>query len=527
VNIEEGPGAPAGAVRGASPPIQQQQQRAPQQQYQQQQPQQQYQQQQPQQRGGFNNNNNSNQYRQNVVSNRPPSGRDDYSQQIILPISKINFHVQRWTIKARVTQKSDIREFNSPKMRDGKGKLISVDLLDAQGGEIRATMFGEAVDMFAPILEVGKVYYISRGQIKAAYKKTSSLKNDFEITLDRNSGVQLCEEDDASIPAVMFSATPIARIQDLMKDEIVDVVVLVLGVSELVPINTKSGSTMKRTLQLLDSSRLTIDFALWGNHAINFDQDFRGLVGVKGAKVSDFNGRTLTSISTTQISLQPNTPEAHALGNWYEAETQGQTITLETQSLSVNSRGGGGGGGEGGGRPPRERKTFGQIKEEGLGRGKPAYFQCKGMITQIRHDAAAWYNACPTCNKKVNLTNGMWVCDNCNANFTERNCRYLVSMMANDSTGGQWLGAFNEIGEKLFGRPAAEVAQLKEDNMSNEYEAVFEAVNFKTYLFTIRAKEETYQEEQRVKCNIVDMNPLDFVAESKNLINGINQLLIA
>jgi hypothetical protein len=44
----------------------------------------------------------------------------------------------RWTIKARVTNKSDIRRWSNAK---GEGTLFSIDLLDEGGGEIRGTFF--------------------------------------------------------------------------------------------------------------------------------------------------------------------------------------------------------------------------------------------------------------------------------------------------------------------------------------------------------------------------------------------------
>jgi replication factor A1 len=46
----------------------------------------------------------------------------------IQPIKALNPYQQRWTIKARVTSKGDIKTWNNSK---GSGKLLSVDLLDA------------------------------------------------------------------------------------------------------------------------------------------------------------------------------------------------------------------------------------------------------------------------------------------------------------------------------------------------------------------------------------------------------------
>jgi replication factor A1 len=61
----------------------------------------------------------------------------------------------RWTIKARVTQRTDIKHWSNQR---GEGKLFSVTLMD-ETGEIRATGFNEAVDSFFNVLEEGKVSF--------------------------------------------------------------------------------------------------------------------------------------------------------------------------------------------------------------------------------------------------------------------------------------------------------------------------------------------------------------------------------
>jgi hypothetical protein len=57
------------------------------------------------------------------------TGTDNY-----LPISGLNPYQSRWTIKARATNKGEIRRWTNAR---GEGKLFSFDLLDARGGEIR------------------------------------------------------------------------------------------------------------------------------------------------------------------------------------------------------------------------------------------------------------------------------------------------------------------------------------------------------------------------------------------------------
>lgn len=59
----------------------------------------------------------------------------------------------RWRIRARVTQKSNIRTWSNSR---GEGRLFSVNLID-ESGEIRATGFTDVVDKYYEMLEVNKV----------------------------------------------------------------------------------------------------------------------------------------------------------------------------------------------------------------------------------------------------------------------------------------------------------------------------------------------------------------------------------
>jgi len=47
----------------------------------------------------------------------------------------------------------------------GLGKLFGIDVLDAEGGQIRCTAFNDAAITFFEIVEVGKIYRISKGDI--------------------------------------------------------------------------------------------------------------------------------------------------------------------------------------------------------------------------------------------------------------------------------------------------------------------------------------------------------------------------
>ena len=100
------------------------------------------------QQPAYSNNNQYNSYNKPII-------RDDASSTIT-PIKEINPYSNKWTIKARVTKKSDMRSWSNAK---GQGTLFSIDLLDNEGTEIRATFFKEAAEKFFPIIAEQQVLY--------------------------------------------------------------------------------------------------------------------------------------------------------------------------------------------------------------------------------------------------------------------------------------------------------------------------------------------------------------------------------
>ena len=104
----------------------------------------------------------------------------------IYPIEGLSPYQNNWTIKALVTQKSDIKTWSNPR---GEGKLFNVTFMD-DSGEIRGTAFNLVADELYPKLEEGKVYYVSKARVNLAKKKFSNVNNDYELSLERNTEVE-------------------------------------------------------------------------------------------------------------------------------------------------------------------------------------------------------------------------------------------------------------------------------------------------------------------------------------------------
>jgi replication factor A1 len=231
-------------------------------------------------------------------------------------------------------------------------------------------------------------------------------------------------------------------------------------------------------------------------------------------KVSDYNTRSIGSVMSTVFEVNPTIDEANTLRGWYESGGSGSST-----SMSVP-----GGSFAGGGQKANvkdERKTFTQIKDEGLGVNQADFFQIRGTITMIKHDNQVFYNACHKCNRKVQGDDSKgWNCENCREHYEKCAHKYILSLSAADHTGSAWLSAFNDAGKIILNKDASEMAVLREQDPT-QYETVFMDAGFHTFTFKVRSKAEEYNEEKRVKNTIVKAEPTNFVEESRFLIAEI------
>jgi replication factor A1 len=106
----------------------------------------------------------------------------------LYPIESLSpWHTNKWTIKARCLNKSDIKTWHN---KNGEGKLFSTTFMD-DSGEIRATGFTEQCEQFFDIIQEGMVYYISSPcQVKTSNKKFSNVKHDYELTFERGTIIE-------------------------------------------------------------------------------------------------------------------------------------------------------------------------------------------------------------------------------------------------------------------------------------------------------------------------------------------------
>ncbi|KAI0495982.1 hypothetical protein KFK09_022289 [Dendrobium nobile] len=441
----------------------------------------------------------------------------------IIPIAALNPYQGRWAIKARVTAKGELRRYNNAR---GDGKVFSFDLLDSDGGEIRVTCFNAIVDRFYGVIEVGKVYMICKGSLKPAQKNFNHLCNDWEIFLETSSVVELCPEEDGSIPAQQFNFKAISDIVNAENNSIVDIIGIVISINPSVTILRKNGmETQRRVANLKDKSGMSVELTLWGDFCNREGRQLQELLdsgafpslAVKAGKVSDFSGKSVGTISASQLFISPETPEALSLREWFDKG--GKNISSNSISRETMA-----------GLPLNEiRKNVSQIKDEGLGRGdKPDWVTLKATVSFVKTENFC-YTACPLvigdrqCNKKVTkLNNGNWCCERCDREFEECEYRYLLQAQVQDHTGVTWVTAFQDSGEDMLHCSAKELFMFKQHDDA-KFAEIIRSFLFVQFLFRIKIKEEHYGDEQRLKITIVNAEKVDPSTESRYLLDEISK----
>ncbi|KPM34314.1 Replication factor A protein 1 [Neonectria ditissima] len=434
----------------------------------------------------------------------------------IYPIEALSPLAFKWTIKARVTAKSEIKTWHKA---TGEGKLFSVNFLD-ESGEIKATGFNDQCDAFYDLLQEGSVYYVSTPcRVTLAKKQFSNLANDYEMVFERDTIVEKAE-DQTNVPQMRFNFCSIKELQSVEKDNTVDVIGVLKEVGEINEITSKKDGRpfQKRDLTIVDDTSYSVRVTIWGKTANSFDSAPESIIAFKGTKVSDFNGKSLSLLSSGTMSIDPDHPDAHRLKGWYDSAGRTDTFTTHQNMSSMSGATG----------RKDELKTISQVKDENLGMDAQAYYSVKATIVFIKQDNFC-YPACSSqgCNKKVtSMGDGTWHCEKCSVSHDKPDYRYILSLNVADHTSHQWLSCFDDTGRIIMGQSANDLMELKENDEA-KFMWAFEMANCKTLNFRCRAKMDNFGETQKIRYQVMSASLPDFKSEGDKLAELIKQYEIS
>eukprot|EP01126_Amoeba_proteus_P035924 TRINITY_DN3636_c0_g2_i7.p1 TRINITY_DN3636_c0_g2~~TRINITY_DN3636_c0_g2_i7.p1 ORF type:complete len:380 (-),score=93.73 TRINITY_DN3636_c0_g2_i7:570-1709(-) len=369
-------------------------------------------------------------------------------------------------------------------------------------------------------MQVEKVYYISKVSVKAANRKFS--RSEYEMSLGKNSTVEEAKESDTKgIPKMKYSfVKSIADLQNMPVNNLVDVVGVIAEISPTSTFTSKKDGKelIKKSVHIVDNSKRLIELSLWGQSAENFSANVGNTIALKNARLGEYmSTKNLGSIASTQIDINPDIDAARQLAKWYEKDYQltarGLDPLDEKGSSSVCS--------------------FSDIesaveKAAMSGNNKPIYKKIKATLCWIKHDEAAplFYKAAPIpSNHKVvenpNKTGKPWYCQKLNKYFDTYTPRFVLSVIFSDSTGSQWVNVFDEQAKLLLDADAKTVEELKKSGNQVAIRRLFEKPLYQRMWLKIKAHDDHYQDEAKIRCTVCSVEPIDHVKESRRILSSI------
>ncbi|CAI2343742.1 unnamed protein product [Caenorhabditis sp. 36 PRJEB53466] len=436
----------------------------------------------------------------------PPAARRGTSKDGVIPIAAVTPYVGTIKIHGVVSRKDEIRTIPAKNM-----KILNFELTDTNGDTIRCTAFNETADSVYSTISENMSYYLTGGTVRAANKQFNNTGHDYELTLRNDTQIEAGGEVVAA-PRLHIKRVPLSEIAGYC-GQMIDVLVVVERIDqEPTRFTSKAGKELvKRELELIDESQAQARLTLWGDEAekVIVDDYLQKVTAFKGVIPKEFNGGySLSTGQGSRILAVPDIPGVSELYDWY----MNQKPNIEVKLISQTS----GGTGE----APRiiaslQDMQFGKDSEKG------DFVTVKAMCTRI-NPGTALYKGCASdgCQKKVSENDGEYRCEKCNKSLSDFKWLYMMQLELSDETSQMYVTAFGETAAKIVGMAPSAAGKLKDD-FPEEYNAVFERIQFVPKMWRLRCKMETYNEEVRQKMTVYGVEEVN----QDRYIDNLQQLI--
>lgn len=466
-------------------------------------------------------------YNQNYNSsyqnmNQRESSSHDYDNsdarpRFFMPLTSLTTFTKDINIKVRVLKKGDIKDFNGK----NPGKLFSFNILDDQGTEMQVTCFTRACEKFYNLIQEKKIYEIQGGYIKPADKKFSSVRSEYKMILDENCRVEEVD-DDNSINTNAFNFIKIADLLSLNAGAIVDIMGYVVEVQDKQIKTTRFGECAIKKAMLVDDSEHKVELTLWKQYA-DLEIQQGQVICLKGAKVGDFNGRSLSTLDQTDVLLDNHFNEAMEL-KFFAENYQGEWKTFSSMSTNNNTNQ------DSGASNPNVTKLKDAlgVLESGIPDDQITSYKVKVTVCNFIHSDRNFYAGCPekSCKKKVGPDSYNTQCNYCNKQINKPVYYYTLNLRVKDCSGEQYVDVFGDLGNKLLKIPCEEYRELVTNNDLVRLNQISENVEFKTFLLVGKPKMNIYNGNNKKKFNVFKVEPVDTNNENKRMTKMLSSLLL-
>ena len=121
---------------------------------------------------------------------------------------------------------------------------------------------------------------------------------------------------------------------------------------------------------------------------------------------------------------------------------------------------------------------------------------------------------------------GNYHCERCQGTFPNCVRKFIFSATLTDDSSTTWVSLFDDQARVLLEGISADDVYEKTYAQGDidSYNAYFDKALFSEWIFTCKVKQEMVQDEMRIKTSVYALHPVDYVKESKELLQAIRKL---
>ncbi|TKR72781.1 hypothetical protein L596_020187 [Steinernema carpocapsae] len=385
----------------------------------------------------------------------------------------------------------------------GHNRIFSFVLTDKHLDDIKVSAYNELADYYHDMVQNGLMCYVrdreSSSSIRRTPSKYNNTKSDYHIVMNKRELVQPCTDQPLiKIPALRLNKTAIQSIRGMRADQAVDVLGIITAIDpvEKIVVQRTGRETVKRVVKLLDSANTSIHVLLWGSEATSFPEDsLHQVLAIQNCVVKEFRGNfSLQVLGSTKMEFNPDSNDAALLQNWFrqrpedseECISEAHDYAAEVFTRDLRCIG------------TMANVPVATLAEDPRG----VYFNIVGYAEEIRRNSM-FYVACPTCQKKGTETepgSGVYRCDKCNFQGEGFTRTTMISVKIADWSGSHWISMFSDYANHFLNIDTAD--ELVDNEAA---ERIVDEVLFRTRVFRVRAKIDSYNGVDSVSWNAYDV----------------------
>jgi replication factor A1 len=352
-------------------------------------------------------------------------------------IAELDVGMNDVDIEGKIATIYDVNTFT--RKDGGEGQVQNIIIAD-ETSKIRVTFWGEDIDKIAKAKE-GDVIRILHGYVKEGFKggleyqvgrkceitlnpKGSKLK-----TLDLSEVSEDVSSSGAGTSYEPLGKTDIGSLSLEMKD--VDIEGKVVTAYDAKTFTKKDGTEGKLRNVIIADQTSKIRVTFWGEDVEKVADIQEGDVIriLHGYVKEGFRGGLEYQVGRNgEIMLNPKNSDLKQLDL--------SDVDFDTVPTKAS------------------RVLIGEIDETSEGRN----VEVCGIIVDMGQNRV-YYDACPTCNKKIEAADGGYICKSC-GKVEESEPRMLYKITIDDGSGSIRAALFGTVGEELLGMTAVEAKKL-------------------------------------------------------------------